>query len=280
MNISRLFSAWLIVFVFIWVVPDEGRTASSRPLRVAATTTTKVSGILDVLHEAFEKRSGVRVHTIAVGTGKAIRIARSGDADVLLVHSPEAEERFVRDGYGVGRRLVMSNYFVIVGPEADPARVGGMKDGAAALRRIARSRALFFSRGDDSGTHRKELALWKAAGLRPTGEWYRPVGQGMGETLRITDEKRGYALTDRSSFLKLLSRRRINLRVQVEGDKRLFNPYSVIVVNPEKHSHVQFRLATKYADFLVSSEGQRIIGAYRAGGRRLFTPAAPAFSRN
>ncbi len=278
MKITGLFVVWLMAFLLIWAPPDEGQAAPARPLRVAATTTAKVSGILDRLHEAFEKRSGVRVHMIAVGTGKAIRVARSGDADVLLVHSPEAEEKFVRDGYGVMRRLVMSNFFVIAGPEADPARAGGMKDGAAALRRIARSRALFFSRGDDSGTHRKELALWKAAGLVPGGGWYQSVGQGMGETLRIADEKRGYVLTDQSSFLKLLSKKRIDLRIHVAGDKRFYNPYSVIVVNPKMHPHVQFGLAMKYADFLVSSEGQRIIGTYRAGGETLFTPANPNFA--
>ncbi len=277
MKIAGLFSVSLIVFILFWGASEESRADRVRPLRVAATTTTKVSGILDVLHSAFEKRSGIRVHTIAVGTGQAIRIARSGDADVLLVHSPEAEEKFVREGYGLKRRLVMFNYFVIAGPEADPARIGGMKDGAAALRQIARSRALFFSRGDDSGTHRKERTLWDVAGLAPSGGWYQSTGQGMGETLRIADEKRGYVLTDRGSFLKLVSKKRIDLRIFVAGDKRFLNPYSVILVNPEKHPHVHIRAAMKYADFLVSSEGQRFIGAYKADGKRLFSPA---FSRN
>ncbi len=277
MKIAGLFSASLIVFILLWGAPEEGRADRVRPLRVAATTTTKVSGILDVLHSAFEKRSGIRIHTIAVGTGQAIRIARNGDADVLLVHSPEAEEKFVRDGYGLKRRLVMFNYFVIAGPEVDPARIGGMNDGPAALRRIARRRALFFSRGDDSGTHRKERTLWDAAGLVPSGVWYQSTGQGMGETLRIADEKRGYVLTDRGSFLKLVSKKRIDLRIFVTGDKRFLNPYSVILVNPEKHPHVNIRAAMKYEDFLVSSEGQRLIGAYKAGGERLFSPA---FSRN
>ncbi len=277
MKITGFITVSLIVIILLWGVPEKGRADRARPLRVAATTTTKVSGILDVLHSAFEKRSGIHLHTIAVGTGQAIRIARSGDADVLLVHSPAAEEKFVREGYGFKRRLVMFNFFIIAGPEADPARIGGMKDGAAALRRIARSRAHFFSRGDDSGTHRKERTFWKAAGLNPSGGWYQSTGQGMGETLRIADEKRGYVFTDRGSFLKLVSKKRIDLRVFVTGDKRFLNPYSVILVNPEKHPHVHFRAAMKYADFLVSSEGQRLIAAYEAGGQRLFSPAS---SRN
>lgn len=270
----KMFGAALIAFFLLWGAHGEVGAASFRPLRVAATTTTKVSGILDVLHSAFEKRFGIPIHAVAVGTGQAIRIARSGDADVLFVHSPEAEKNFIRDGYGLRRRRVMYNYFLIAGPESDPAHIEGLKDGAVALGRIARSRSRFFSRGDESGTHRKEQSLWKVIGKVPSGDWYQQTGQGMGETLRIADEKRGYVLCDRGSFIKLSTKKRINLRVLVTDDKRFLNTYSVILVNPKMHPHVFFRAAKSYADFLVSSEGQRIIDNYRVGGLRLFTPGA------
>jgi tungstate transport system substrate-binding protein len=247
------------LFLAVWGSDGEIRAATTQTLRVAATTTTKVSGILDLLHAAFEKIEGVRLRTIAVGTGKALRIARSGDADVLLVHAPDAEKKFVQDGYGINRRLVMYNHFVIVGPAADPAKIEGLKNGAEA---------------------RKELALWQVADRLPSGRWYRSIGHGMGETLRIADEKQGYTLSDRSSVLKLTSRGRFDLRILVESDKRFLNPYHVILVNPKKHPHVNHKLAMRYAQFLLSSEGQRLIGAYRVGGERLFTPAASTSIEN
>ncbi len=243
-------------------------------LKLATTTSTENSGLLAQLHPAFEKRHGVLVHTISVGTGKALRLGRNGDVDVVLVHARKAEDAFVAQGYGVRRRSVMYNDFVIVGPASDPAGVFRTRNVYEALRRIRNSRSLWFSRGDDSGTHKKEMALWRDAGVAAFGPWHRALGQGMGRTLMAADEKGGYAMTDRGTYIALLSKGRVALRIQGPRGERLHNPYSVIAVNPRRHPHVRFDLAAKYIDFLTSAEGQGIIRDFRLMGKALFYPGA------
>ncbi len=268
----RLTGAILFFFASV-VLPLSAESAPERKLTLATTTSTQFTGLLDWLHPHFEKRYGVRVHTIAVGTGKALRLGRDGDADVLLVHAPKAEKRFVSRGYGVNRRNVMFNDFIIVGPLADPAGVAGLADAPTALRRVSARKALWASRGDDSGTHKKEMSLWQAAGISPEGGWYLSLGQGMGDTLRIADEKGAYALTDRGSYLFFAARGKVDLRIVSEGDKRLLNPYGVIAVNPKRHPHVRYDLAMKYVTFLTSPEGQKLIGSFRVKGKKLFHPS-------
>ncbi|MEE9276487.1 MAG: substrate-binding domain-containing protein [bacterium] len=276
-NLRCAAAALLALFALAAALPGgaalPGAAAAAERLKLATTTSTDTSGLLKWLNPAFEIKYKVAVHSIAVGTGRALRLARNGDVDVVLVHSREAELKFVADGYGVNRREVMYNDFVIVGPPKDPARVRGLKSVSEAIRRISKSGEIWFSRGDDSGTHKKEKRLLKEAGVRISPSWHRSLGQGMGRTLLVADEKLGYALTDRGTYISLSSRDRISLQVLVEGDKKLLNPYGVIVVNPKRFGHVNYKLAMKYVDFLVSPEGQRLIGEFRMGGHQLFTPA-------
>lgn len=260
----------LVLAAFVAACAESGPPAS-RPLILASTTSTEDSGLFDVLIPAFEAAHPDHdVRVVAVGTGEALELGRRKDADVVLVHAPAAESAFVAGGYGTDRRAVMYNDFVVVGPPADPAGIGGRTDAADALRRISGEGSTFVSRGDDSGTHRKERALWAAAGLDPGGEWYLEVGQGMGETLRIASERLAYVLTDRSTYLFL--RDGLDLGVLVEGDARLENPYGVIPVtgarNPEG--------ARAFANWITGPEGQALIGAYGAErfGRPLFMPSA------
>ena len=243
-----------------------GKAASpaGREIILATTTSTQDSGLLDVLVPRFEQQTGYTVKVIAVGTGAALRMGERGDADVLLVHAPEAEEAFMAAGHGAERRYVMYNDFVIVGPSDDPAHIRGMSDAAEALKAIAQAKALWISRGDDSGTHKKEKALWADAGLDVSAlaaePWYQESGQGMGATLRIASEKGGYTLTDRATYLNL--RDTLHLEILVEGDPRLRNVYHVIVVNPEKHPGVHVEGARAFADFLTAPETQEIIANY------------------
>jgi tungstate transport system substrate-binding protein len=213
---------------------------------------------------------GIKVDVIPVGTGRALNLGKNGDVDILMVHAPEAELQFVRDGYGVNRRQFMYNDFVLLGPADDPAAVRGRRDVVQALARIAKTGAQFVSRGDDSGTHKKERELWKAVQTKPSGAWYREIGQGMGSTLTIADELRAYTLSDRATYLAY--RRKLQLRVMVEGDERLFNPYGVIAVNPARHPHVKSKLANALIDYVIGREGQRIIGGFTRYGRQLFVP--------
>ncbi len=243
--------------------PSTGPSARG-DLILATTTSTQDSGLLDVLIPLFEQKTGYRVKVVAVGTGAALRMGEKGDADVLLVHAPPAEEKFMAAGYGIERRYVMYNDFIIVGPPEDPAHIRGMTDAVRALQRIAQSQVLWISRGDDSGTHKKEWALWREAGLDPAtlpGQpWYQESGQGMGATLRIASEKGGYTLTDRGTYLHL--RHTLNLDILVQGDKRLYNVYHVIIVNPKKHSNINIEGARAFADFITSPEVQKIIDTY------------------
>jgi len=241
-----------------------------------STTSTQNSGLLDHLLPMFEKRTGVKVKVVAVGTGQALKNARNGDGDVLLVHARDAELKFVKDGWGVDRRDVMYNDFVIVCPKADPAGIRGMRDAGAALKKIAMKKVPFASRGDDSGTNRKELELWKAAGVDPTkesGGWYRETGSGMGATLNVAAGMGACTLTDRGTWIAF--RNKGDLEVMVEGDPALFNQYGVILVNPKIHPHVKEKAARAFMDWLTGPEGQKAIADYRVNGQQLFFPNAP-----
>lgn len=239
-------------------------------LRLATTTSTDNSGLLAVLHPAFEEKHNIKVDVIAVGTGKALRLGRNGDVDVVMVHAPGAEKDFVAKGFGVERLPVMHNDFVVLGPKADPANMKTAATLDEALQRITKSDALFVSRGDDSGTHKKEKTLWKTADIEPQGDWYLAVGQGMGAVLQISNNKSAYTLTDRGTYLAYKSK--INLEVVYEGASNLLNPYHVILVNPKKHPHVKTKLAQRYVDYIRSAEGQAIIANFKVNGELLFHP--------
>lgn len=242
---------------------------------VASTTSTQNSGLFDSILPKFTADTGIEVRVVAVGTGQAIRMARGGDADVLLVHHRPSEEKFVAEGFGVERLDVMYNDFVLVGPKDDPAGVKGMTDVANALEEIAGSESVFVSRGDDSGTHRKELGLWNAAGVdaaAASGSWYRESGSGMGATLNTAAAMSGYALSDRGTWLSFKNRG--DLEVLVEGDERLFNPYGVILVSEKKHPHVKAALGQQFVDWLVSPTGQAAIADFKVEGEPLFKPNA------
>ena len=236
-------------------------TASQKPdLLLVSTTSTQDSGLLDVLLPAFTEQTGYSVQLVAVGSGQALKIGEQGNADVILLHSPAAEEEFVARGFGIDRRLVMHNDFVIVGPPSDPAEIRG-ESPVDALKNIFAANVTFVSRGDDSGTHIKELALWENAKLSPAGEdWYLETGQGQGATLSIASEKAGYALTDRGTFLAYRSN--VDLEILVEGDPFLLNVYHVITVNPEKFPTINLEGARAFADFITSEQGQRIIAEF------------------
>ena len=249
--------------------------AGERFITVASTTSTEASGLFGHLLPIFERATGIEVRVVAVGTGQAIRLAERGDADVLLVHHRPSEEKFVAEGFGVRRHDVMYNDFVLVGPKGDPAGVRGLPDAAAALRRIAEAGAAFASRGDDSGTHKAELALWKAAGVdvaAASGAWYRETGSGMGQTLNTASGLDAYALADRGSWIGFANKG--DLEILVEGDKRLFNQYGVILVNPEKHPQVKAGDGQAFVDWLVSRAGQAAIADFKLDGQQLFFPNA------
>jgi len=239
-------------------------------LKLSTTTSTDNSGLLAVLHPAFEKKYGVKVDVIAVGTGKALKIGSNGDVDVVFVHAPAAELKYVEQGDFIDRQAVMHNDFVIVGAEQDVANLTTAKSAVQALKLVADSQSDFVSRGDDSGTHKKEKALWKQAEIESKGKWYIQSGQGMGAVLKIADEKQAYALTDRGTQIAYSDK--MSLKVVYQGDEALFNPYHVMAVNPEKHAHVNYDLATKYIDFVTSIEGQKIINNFRISGQQLFYP--------
>jgi tungstate transport system substrate-binding protein len=245
--------------------------ATSGTMILATTTSTRDSGLLDVLVPGFERGSGCRVKTVAVGSGDALKLGERGDADALLVHSPAAEEAFMRGGHGASRLAVMHNDFVLVGPPADPARIADAGDAQAALRHIARAREPFASRADGSGTNVKELEIWEQAGIRPRGAWYVETGQGMGETLTIADQKRAYTLSDRATFL---ATRNLDARVLVEGGAELRNPYHVIVV---RHEGTNAACARAFSTWIASSPTQRAISRFGAAehGEPLFVPDAP-----
>ncbi|MHC4135695.1 MAG: ABC transporter substrate-binding protein [Planctomycetota bacterium] len=260
--------------LFLAIVWGCGESESGPlSLRLATTTSTYNSGLLGHLLPAFEERERIDVQVIAVGTGQALALGERGDADLVLVHAREREDAFVGAGHGVDRKDIMWNDFVVAGPPTDPAGVSGLRDAAEAFRRIRAARARFVSRGDDSGTHIRELALWEKAGQEPPrgAEHYLEAGQGMGRCLTIAGEKKAYVLTDRGTFLAYRSR--LDLEVLVEGDPLLRNPYGAILVSPARHPHVNATAARELLDYLTSEEGQQRIGAFRVGGHVLFHPA-------
>lgn len=265
-----------ILFVLMGLPAAAEDTPKTRPfIMLASTTSTANSGLFGHLLPVFEARTGIHVRVVAVGTGQALRLARAGDADVLLVHHRPSEAQFVADGFGVKRFAVMYNDFVVVGPTADPAGIRGGHDVVAALKRIADTQAPFVSRGDDSGTHKKERGLWRAAGVdiaAASGTWYRETGSGMGATLNTAAAMDGYALADRGTWLSFRNRK--GLAVLAEGDKRLFNPYGVILVNPKVHPHVKAKEGQAFIDWLTGPQGQQAIAAFTVGGEPLFTPNA------
>ncbi|GAW84774.1 tungstate transport system substrate-binding protein [Bathymodiolus platifrons methanotrophic gill symbiont] len=241
-------------------------------LRMSTTTSTENSGLLRVINPLFEKTYDIRLDVIAVGTGKALRLGESGDVDIVFVHAPKAELEFVSKGDGIDRKAVMHNDFVLIGPKTNPAQITLTESITTALQKIAASQSIFISRGDDSGTHKKEMALWQAAKIQPEGTNYLAVGQGMGAVLKIADEKQAYTLTDRGTYIAF--RDKIDLIITNEGDHTLFNPYHIMAVNPAKHQHVHYELAKKYIDYVISAEVQALIGAYKKQDEQLFYPDA------
>lgn len=293
---KRHFVGGLIVVLFVCF----GSTlvlGEDKIIKMSTTTSTQSSGLLDILLPELEKETGIKVKVIAKGTGAAIRDGMDGNVDVIFVHAKAREEKFINEGYGTKRYAVMHNDFVILGPAKDPAGIRGMTHAAEALKKIADSRSIFVSRGDDSGTHTKEQALWKVSGLpvekktdtivkkgqkrqvnyihpQGLGGWYLSIGQGMGKTLTFADEKLAYTLADRGTYIKYKLGRDIPIELDVlcEGDAALANPYGVIPVNPKKHSHVNYQLAEEFAKWLVSNQGQTAIANYRLLGNQLFYP--------
>lgn len=256
------------VCIFTAFLLLTGNAFAIEHLRLATTTSTENSGLLTVLLPPFEQANDCKVDVIAVGTGKAIKLGETGDVDVILVHARSQEDAFIAKGSGVDRRDVMYNDFVLLGPASDPAKVLGLRDAAAALAQIDEARAFFVSRGDDSGTHTCERQLWKSAGIAPVGAWYLEAGRGMGEVLMMADELQGYTLADRGTYLAFKAKTR--LQIIVAGDPRLFNPYGVIMVNPQKHPHVKAGLAKKFLDYLASEQAKALITGFRAEGEQLF----------
>jgi len=249
--------------------------AQQKNIILSTTTSTQDSGLLDVLIPIFEKKTGYFVKTIAVGSGQAMAMGQKGEADVLLVHSPAAEKKFVAEGYGVNRRLVMHNDYIVVGPAEDPAKIKGMKATTEVFKKIASAGGLFLSRGDNSGTHAKETSIWKAAGINPEKQkWYQQTGLGMGQTLNVTSEKKGYTLADRGTYLAL--KKNLSLDILAEGDAILLNIYHVIEVNPAKWPKVNAAGARAFADFMVSKEVQDIVKTFGVDkfGSPLFFPDA------
>jgi len=265
---------WAVVSLFI-LMGSSMAFAQTKTVILSTTTSTQDSGLLDVLIPIFEKSTGYFVKTIAVGSGQAMAMGQKGEADVLLVHSPEAEKKFIAEAYGINRRLVMHNDYIIIGPSEDPAKIKGIKSSTESFTKIASAKALFLSRGDNSGTHSKERAIWKAAGIDPEKEkWYQQTGLGMGQTLSVTAEKKGYTLADRGTYLAL--KKNLGLDILVEGDAILLNIYHVIEVNPAKWPKVNAAGGKAFADFMVSKETQAIIKTFGIDkfGSPLFFPDA------
>ena len=271
---------FLAMLTLAVLAPGLALSAGAETITLASTTSTENSGLFGHLLPRFEAASGIGVNVVAVGSGAAFKIGERGDADVLLVHDPVGEEAFVAAGFGIDRRAVMYNDFVVVGPKSDPAGIAGGSDAVAAFRALADKRAQFYSRGDDSGTHRAERRIWTAAGIDPStasGQWYFETGSGMGATLNAAAAQGGHALADRGTWLSFKNRR--DLTLLVEGDERLYNPYTVILVNPERHKHVKQAPARAFMEWLTGPEGQAAIGDFTIAGERLFFPNASASTR-
>ena len=272
-KLRTLFTALFTLLVLSLAISPA--IAASKTIILATTTSTQDSGLLDVLIPQFEKESGYFVKTIAVGSGQAMKMGEKGEADVLLVHSPDAEKKFMAGDFGVNRRLVMHNDFIVIGPATDPAKIKGQNSSAEAFKKISLAESLFLSRGDNSGTHAKEKGIWKAAGINPDGKkWYQQTGLGMGQTLSVAAEKKGYTLADRGTYLAM--KKNLGLEILVEGEPLLLNVYHVIEVNPAKWPKVNAAGAKAFGDFMVSKTVQGIIGTFGAEkyGAPLFFPDA------
>jgi tungstate transport system substrate-binding protein len=261
-------AAIIVLFTVLFLNPAQAK----EKLRLATTTSTYETGLLDYIFPLFEKKHDVDIHIISVGTGKAIKLGENGDVDIILVHARSAEDKFVNQEFGVNRRDVMYNDFVILGPAEDKAGIARLGDAKEALKRIYNTKQTFISRGDDSGTHKKEKYLWSKAGLTPRGSWYLETGQGMSATLRVADEKGAYVMIDRATYL--FNKNNIRLEIMIAGDKDLFNPYGVIAVNPYKHLHVKYELSMALIGWLTSPECQKMIGEYKKEGNQLYQPNA------
>ena len=273
--------SWILVAVVAMVAtgtlfsPQISAANDANSILLQSTTSTANSGLYDAILPRFTARTGITVRVVAVGTGQALKNARNGDADVLLVHAKSAEQKFVAQGYGVHRHDLMYNDFVIVGPDADPAGLSAATDVSDALRRIAAKQSVFVSRGDNSGTHKKELSLWREAGIAATdasGQWYRETGSGMGATLNVAAGMGAYTLTDRGTWISFGNQR--GMRIAFEGADALFNQYGVILVNPERHPHIKAAAGRRFIDWLLSPEGQDAIAGFRLRGQQLFFPNA------
>jgi tungstate transport system substrate-binding protein len=265
----------LILTAFFIIFSPDQAPAETR-IRMASTTSTQNSGLFDYLLPIFEKKTGIKIDVVAVGTGASIEIGKRGDADVVFVHAKEQELKAVEEGYFVNRHDVMYNDFVIIGPTSDPAKIKGMKSATEAFKKVAESGSSFVSRGDKSGTNTKELSIWKKTGIEPTGQkWYLEVGQGMEKTQRIADEKRAYTLTDRGTWLATKDKDKLDMIVVLEGDPTLFNQYGVMAVNPEKAKTVKYKEAMEFVNWIVSKEGQDAVAAFKdKNGNPLFIPNA------
>ncbi|MCL4501632.1 MAG: extracellular solute-binding protein [Deltaproteobacteria bacterium] len=264
------------VLALVWLAILPGPAFSLSRIRCAGTTSTQNSGFFDYILPLFAKKTGIQVDVVAVGTGAAIEIGKRGDADLLFCHAKEQELQAVQGGYFVDRRDVMYNDFVIIGPASDPLKIKGLKSAVAAFKMIAAQGAAFVSRGDKSGTNVKELAIWKTAGIDPQGrKWYLQTGQGQEKTQRIANEKQAYALTDRGTWLATKDKDKLDMVIVLEGDPVLFNQYGVMAVNPQKHPQVKYQEAMQFIDWLVSKEGQQVIGGFKdQHGNQLFIPNA------
>lgn len=290
---------WILAMVFAMCLVHGTTLGADKIIKMSTTTSTENSGLLDVLLPQLEQDTGIRVKVIAKGTGAAIKDGMDGNVDVIFVHAKAREEKFVKEGYGAYRLGVMHNDFVILGPAGDPAKIKGMSCGATALKAIAEAKARFVSRGDDSGTHTKEQALWKAAGVslitkrteivkkgkkrsisfqhpEGLGQWYLSIGQGMGKALTYAEEKQAYILADRGTYLKYKYGRKqgLDLDILCEGDPELYNPYGIIPIDPKKYSHVKFELADRFAKWLVAPKAQGLIAHYKIQGQQAFFPDA------
>jgi len=246
-----------ILSVLSFIIFSGISQADEMRLRLATTTSTDNTGLLQALNPPFERMMNIKVDVIPVGTGKALKLGATGDVDVILVHARSAEDKFVDEGYGINRRDVMYNDFVIIGPESDPAGINGMTDAKKVLKKIAEARAAFVSRGDDSGTHKRELMLWEKSGIKPEGKWYFEAGQGMGVVLNMANEKQAYTLSDRGTYLAYSGK--IELKILCEGDPDLINPYGIIAVNPARFPHIKYVYAMAYIGWVTSQKGQKII---------------------
>jgi len=265
----------LLSLILILTLLPSTAQAQEKFIIVQSTTSTQNSGLFDYILPKFTAKTGIEVRVVAVGTGQAIKNAKNGDGDVLLVHAKPAEEKFVAQGWGVRRFDVMYNDFIIVGPPNDPAGISGLKDAVVALKKIAATKSSFASRGDDSGTNKKEKRLWQAARInaeKDSGKWYRELGSGMGATLNTGVGMRAYVMSDRATWAKFANKG--DYRIMVEGDARLFNQYGVILVSDKKHPRVKSQLGQRFIDWLVGREGQAAIGGYKLNGKQLFTPNA------